>query len=374
MMEKFFCISWWMLSLAPFLLGAVGSDDGEFFFSEEYYLQSESEIQLQAVFSDVEIQTVSTGPVSVRAAIQWDSITEFEKEELLTYFKLSFEVEGNSIQIRSFIEDAPAWWWKKINGIRDKNDRSAVRIIIQTPPYLEWTVEQDGGNLKMEEFNKPSAITISSGNLQLGSGNSSLILKMDHSEAFIENLVRAQIDMAYSSIEIQKAQILDILSSYSRLKIHRVDFFILMSSNDSIEVGVAGSVMGKSDFSKALFAFVKKFTLDGESLELRLGRIFEAVKFTGENSSITIDRVDARSRIISVKGDDNSLGVQLDPVLGMTFYYIGSLREIHIPFCGFEKLKTYEPARKVRYFEDCEGEYKFNLSFQGENGSVIARR
>lgn len=211
-----------------------------------YVVDSSDIFSISSNLAAVQIIEWDEGGDSMRVTVSLSPELDgyFLTDDFFDYIKFTRQIEEDIIAFDFFIEDAPAYWWKKFYSLKEKVKSEVFNLDFFVPRHFDVRIiEVNHGSL--QTFNGFPSITqiLLNQSVSYHHGHYwSLFFKTENSEVFIEsatslflypshsqfiifNCRRVEGAFDHSKVNISKARIIRLDLNYSTLAATYVDLF-----------------------------------------------------------------------------------------------------------------------------------------------------
>lgn len=318
--------------------------------NKEFTISNGGQVMLNNKYGSIDIETSNTDKVSLKIIITTSGNKESDVEEKLKTIDIEFEDSNSMVSAQTvFAKHKKSWSWFSYNTKSSMD----IRYIVKMPKSCDLTLNMDYGDVTIDNIDGDCNIDCDYGKIYLGNLNGkNNDINLDYSRgSSIEYINEGRINIDYSSIDIEKANIIDLNSDYSDTKIDRIDKLDFNCDYGNIAVDQANYINGNSDYVNLKFGLVKdKLTIDADYGRLKVERM-------GPNfSSVDIDTEYTGVRV----GVDSDSSFELIAVSR----YSG----ISVPD-GFDYVRQIEKSSK-NYIEGTYNGSKGKMNITSQYGSV----
>ncbi len=188
-----------------------------------YDVDGSDKLLLDNQFGQVKVDLWDKSEIRVQIVVTATSNTEDRAQDYLNSVEIVDKRDGDQISLRTNIQKQSSNWnWSNGNGNGDKNN---VRIdyTVQMPRNNALTVRNRFGNTHVATFRAPLNIYTRYGNFtaeQLtGSQND---IDVAYGNADIHTMDNGKLEIAYSNLDLEKANVLVLNNKFGKLKIGEV--------------------------------------------------------------------------------------------------------------------------------------------------------
>lgn len=255
-----------------------------------------SAIQLTNKYGDVNIITTKNDSLSVCATI---SIIQDNQVLVLKNMKL---ITINIQKIKDTVYISTSYDRKFFSEESRKGRKSfSTDYLIKLPAYMTTGIKNEFGNISVDDLSGSLDVRLSQGSLdakKLTRGNSNPVnyIYADHSKIVIENINWMIMNLVNCpSVEIEKAQALNLKSTVSKISIGEISSLVSNSKSDNIKMRSVNNVVADGIYSTYEIGI-----LNGQiKSSIRYG----AIKISELNKSFTTLDITSDHSLISLRSD-----------------------------------------------------------------------
>lgn len=184
-------------------------------------VDSKDKLLIDNQFGQVNVDLWDKSEIRVQIVVTATASSDDRAQDFLNSVEITDKREGDQISLRTNIQkQSSSWNWSSGNG-----ERNNVRIdyTIQMPRNNALTVRNKFGNTHVATFRAPLNVYTRYGNFtaeQLtGSQND---IDVAYGNADIRNLENGKLAIAYSNLDLDKANVLVLTNKFGKLKIGEV--------------------------------------------------------------------------------------------------------------------------------------------------------
>ncbi|MFN8346399.1 MAG: hypothetical protein U0X91_15455 [Spirosomataceae bacterium] len=221
-----------------------------------YDVTSKDNLLLDNQFGQVKINLWDKNEVRVDISITANANNDDRAQQYLDGVEIEDKKEGGQISIRTIINKTgnSNWSWKNNNG-----EKNFVQIDynVSMPKNTPLTVKNRFGATNIPVFRAPLVVVSKYGsfiaNELVGSKND---IDVSYGKAEIQQMLNGNIDVAYSSLDLTKAENLILSNKFGKMKIGEVE---TLDGNISYSGGRIGNLKGSG---KIKLSFSGGFRID----------------------------------------------------------------------------------------------------------------
>jgi hypothetical protein len=221
-----------------------------------YDASSKDNLLIDNQFGQVKINLWDKNEIRVDISITSNANSDDRAKQYLDGVEIEDKREGNQISIRTIINKTnnSTWSWKSNNG-----EKNFVQIDynVSMPKNTPLTVKNRFGNTNIPVFRAPLVVVSKYGTFMANDliGNKNDI-DVSYGKAEIQQMLNGNLDIAYSTLDLAKAENIVLNNKFGKMKIGEVETF---DGQISYSGGRIGNLKGSS---KIKLSFSGGFRID----------------------------------------------------------------------------------------------------------------
>lgn len=257
-------------------------------------------LRLSNKYGDVNIITVNDDSLVVCATISIEQENTDLLQKSIKLIRISAEKIKDTIEISTSFDN-------KFFTEESRTGRKSFRVdyLVKIPAYLDLNIKDEFGNISVEELSGKFNLRLSQGTLnvkRLTRGNLKPVnsIFVDHTKVIIEEVNWLALTVLNCpTVNIDKAQALEIISSISKIKIGEISSLVSFSKSDNYTIKSVNNFISESNYSS--------FDLGKVNGRLKSKATFGSVTVSDINKSFSsIDIVSGQTLISLKEGNDVS--------------------------------------------------------------------
>lgn len=306
------------VKIALIIVFVVGSmplfgigDEKTKIIEEEYKVNQNTVLNLTNKFGDVTIKDWDDNRISVKVTITVDARSESRASEILEYINIERYQSGDDVyletEINNRIESSGFGWF----GGSGRHELE-IDYDIFIPAFIALDLSNKYGDVFINRLDGHASIDIKYGNLlvnNLTRGDNKPLnqITLGYSDADIERLNWAKLDIKYSKLEISSAKALILISKYSKLYLDNASSLVAESKYDTYQVGEISNFVTTAAYSNYKFDQVlKKFHIESRYTNAKVDYVsssFEEILIESKYGGFKFDIDDQASYQIEGEAD-----------------------------------------------------------------------
>ncbi|NBB20286.1 hypothetical protein GVN20_13055 [Runella sp. CRIBMP] len=241
-----------------------------------YDVSTKETLLIDNQFGQVKVNLWDKSEIRVDISITANANSDDRVQQYLDGVSIEDKKEGNQISIRTIINKNgnSNWSWKSNNG-----EKNFVQIdyTVSMPKNTPLTVKNRFGNTNIPFFKAPLVIESKYGSfIATDLSGSKNDIDVAYGKAEIQHLLNGNLDIAYSTLELDKANNIVLNNKFGKMKIGEVE---TLDGQISYSGGRIGNLKGSS---KIKLSFSGGFRID------QLNESADNVDIQASYSSVTI--------------------------------------------------------------------------------------
>jgi hypothetical protein len=298
MRSKNILITGFLLLLAYQLSGQSVSEKRS--FTKSIPLSRDARLEVNNKYGDIHITSWKKDSVSVKAEIEAFAPNRSRLQKMLDGIEVNISATGSLIRSETIFGKEITVLLESFKGITGKiidyDSRVQINYYIKIPDNVDINIENQFGDIFMEDNTGVISVSLSKGNFEAKSLNRISDLSLDFGDADIGSVRSGKINSTFSKIKISQSEDISLNSTSTRFDLGKAGKVNVESRRDKFYIGNISEITGISYFTD-----YKIETLTGNTdLDLKYG-------------SFEIDRVDEEFEKISLKSDYSDITAEFDP-------------------------------------------------------------
>ncbi|MCY7358671.1 MAG: hypothetical protein LH609_14680, partial [Rudanella sp.] len=205
-----------------------------------YDVDQKDKLQIDNQFGQVNVVLWDKSEIRVQIIVTANASTDDRAQEYLNSVEITDKREGDQIILRTELQKRSSSWGNWSNG---NGEKQYVRIdyTVQMPRNNALSIRNRFGNTNVASFRAPLNIYTRYGNFtadQLtGSQND---INVAYGNANIGNIEGGKLDIAYSNLDLDKANVIVLTNRFGKLKIGEVNKLDANISYSGASIGTLG--------------------------------------------------------------------------------------------------------------------------------------
>jgi Toastrack DUF4097 len=235
---KLFTIA--LLLAIPFGGLFAQKESAEKSFQKEFEVNADAMLKVSNKHGSLEIENWEKNKVAVFVTIQTRAASNEKATKILN--SIDVEVSGS----KELVEVITSFDKHNCRG----KCSIEVNIMIKMPKSLNVDLAMAYGKMFIQEIDGQAKLGVKYGAMSVDKlNNENVKIFVKYSDASIDHVNKAEINVAYSNLSIDDAKVLKVQSSYGKVEIDDVYSLAIKSQYDELEIDKAGSVALDSKFT-----------------------------------------------------------------------------------------------------------------------------
>ncbi len=306
-MKKLFVLTIAFILCSLFVTN-IYADEFKKVYQEKFNINADALLKTDTRYGDVVIKNWDENVISIVVVI---TVEKSSQKRATDFFeKIDISLKGNSSQVSAETS---------IDNLRG-NNKFSIDYEIFAPKTISADITHKYGELWIDMIKGKTDITLKYGEMVVGSlPNIACNLNMQYvGEVEIGLLSDANIDVAYSEVNIDKAGFLNIESKYTEIDIEDVTKVIADSKYDEITIDN-----------------IDVLDIEGGFTEISIGTLKKKIIFDSNYGELEIDRLVSGFDLVDIESNYIDVSITVDSDASYQLYLNTSYGEFSIPEGNF---------------------------------------
>jgi hypothetical protein len=306
---------------------------------KQFEVNSNALLQIDHKYGTVECKNWDKKIISVKVTAKVNTSNAEKAERVFDAITIHLEGNKNGVSVESEFNN------KIFN--KDNNDLS-IDFEIFMPAFVRLELDHQFGNAYIETIEGDAEISIEYGSLEvveLNSGSNNL--EIGFGNANIGYIKAGDIEVEYSTVELNKSGSLSIESDYSELSIEKIGSLEIENEGGNVEIGKVGTVNISSKFS-----------------DFKVGELSTSLNGETEYGSMTVKKVRAGFSTINIENSFGAVSLYFEPEC--TFEIVAELE-----FCSLNYPDKISDFNKRIVSNNSESYYEGTIGNGSAKGSKV---
>ncbi|MFT4575896.1 MAG: hypothetical protein ACI9SI_000811 [Polaribacter sp.] len=258
---------------------------------KEYSVNRDATVGINNKYGNVNIITWNKNKVeiTVEITVKGNDLSTVEKK--LRNIEIEFNANSNMVSAKTRFEKSSRSWSFWGNS---KNTSYKINYTVKMPRSNNVKVNNDYGNILLNEIDGTADINCDYGKITLGDlNNSDNTINIDYTKGSSINFMKAgSVNADYSKLTIDKTDRVDVNSDYSTVNIGIANKVTYNSDYGTIKVDDVEDIRGNSDYVSIRLGTVRKnLNIDADYGSIKINELakgFGRAEISGEYAGITI--------------------------------------------------------------------------------------
>ena len=275
-------------------------------FTKSITLSRDARFEVNNKYGDIHITSWKKDSVAVKAEIEAFAPNQSRLQKMLDGIEVNISGTGSLVRAETVFGKEITVLLESFKGITGKiidyDSRVQINYYIKIPDNVDINIENQFGDIFMEDNTGVISVSLSKGNFVAKSLNRISDLSLDFGDAEIGSVRSGKINSTFSKIKISQSEDISINSTSTRFDFGKAGKVNVESRRDKFYIGNISGITGISYFTD-----YKIETLTGTTdLELKYG-------------SFEIERVDEVFERITIESDYSDITAKFDPSASFEF-------------------------------------------------------
>jgi len=287
-----------LLCLLTFIISSVSAQSvsEKRSFMKSLPVSKGSKLEVKNRHGDIRITTWNKDSVFVMAEIEAFAPTRSKLNNMLDGINIDISETASLIRATTEFDQSLNTLLESFKGLTDKifdyESRVQITYFINAPDYVNIKIDNQFGNVSMENNRGIVSLSISNGDFKANSLNEVSDFNLNFGEAEIEYLKSGKITCTFAEFKITECGELSVNSTSSRFDIKKAGRIYAESRRDKFFAGTISELEGTSYFTDFRIESVAReldLTLKYGSLEVEnTDNGFEKINIVSAYSDITL--------------------------------------------------------------------------------------
>lgn len=269
-------------------------------FSKSVSVGRETKLEVINRYGDINISTWNKDSAYITAEIEAYAPDRTRLDKLIAGINVSITGTGSLVRAETVFEREATVLlesFKEFTGkLIDYGSRVRINYFINIPDYVDIDIRNQFGDISAEDNKGTISIDLSNGDFRANSLNRVSELNLDFGDAVIGSVMSAKIITSFSKIKIDRIDELDLSSTSSRFDLVKAGLVEIESRKDKFFIGEISTITGASWFTD----YSMEYLVTAADLDLKFG-------------SCDIGRIDGRFDNIVIKSANADIKADFEP-------------------------------------------------------------
>lgn len=314
-----------IIALLIFTSGLSAQTRVERNLEKEYNVAENSSIIVNSKFGEVKVLSWEKNSVKVTASIWVTNPKESTAQNFLEKLDVEIGQSGNEIFVKSVFPD-------KMNT--GKDTKFQIDFTIHAPKNINLDIDSRYGTLFIDENSGIVSLDVRYGNATIGT------LTRGKEKPLNE------INLAYSTANIEQAGWLKMDNSYSKANIAEARAIVIISKYSGLSVEDCSSIVSNSKYDSYRFGILNNFNGELKYSNIKIEELSKKFEYTGNYSSVNIDRLNKSFELVKIDNTYGGVKIGIDDDASFRFSGTAVRADIIVP--GLEvSSKKVENTTKI---------------------------
>ena len=320
---------------------------------KEYSVNRNATVDIDNKYGNINITTWNKNRVeiTVKITVKGNNLSTVEKR--LDRIDVEFNANSSRVSAKTRFNNSSSSW--SFFG-KSNNTSYKVHYTIKMPASNNVDLDNDYGNISIDQINGKAEINCDYGKLIIGDLNSSdNNINIDYCNG--------------SSISFMKSG--SINADYSKLTVDKTDSVKINSDYSTISIGTVNKVTYNADYGSIIIDDVNDITGNSDYASIRLGTVSKNLKLEADYGSIKIKELAKGFNRVEISSE--YAGINIGTKVSNNFSFIMNLQYARFRYNddNVDMYKSIEKSSK-KYYEGTYGNGKSNskLIIKSQYGSV----
>ena len=258
---------------------------------KEYSVNKDATVDINNKYGNVNIVTWNKNSVeiTVEITVKGNDLSTVEKK--LRNIEIDFNANSDMVSAKTRFEKSSRSWSFWGNS---KNTSYKINYTVKMPKSNHVKVNNDYGNIMLNEIDGSANINCDYGKITLGDlNNSENKINIDYTKGSSINFMKSgYVNADYSKLTIDKTDVVKINSDYSTISVGSANKVTYNSDYGTVKVDDVEDITGNSDYVSIRLGTVRKnLNLKADYGSIKIGELangFNRAEISGQYAGITI--------------------------------------------------------------------------------------
>ncbi len=307
-----------------------------------FNVNSNANLSINNRYGNVTMTTWDKNVIEIRVEIKVDGKDNDAVKEKLNSITIDFNANASNVSAITQIAD--------IRG--GKKTNIAIHYTVKLPKTNNIDIRNRYGNLFLDELKGTSNINLDYGNVTIGKLHNALnTINLDYvTSAKIDYIKSANIDVDYSKIEINKAEVLNLNADYT-----------------DVSLGDISDLINNMDYGNLNVTKVDKVSNTSDYTNIKIGTITHSFVSSGDYGAISIQRVSRGFEKIIISADYTGVNMGIDSSAG--YSVVANMKYGDLKYPSNVTMSKKIVKNTSSYYEgktsNASGSIEINMSYGG---------
>jgi hypothetical protein len=275
-------------------------------FTKSIPLVKDARLEVINRYGDINITSWKKDSVRIMAEIEAFAPNNSRLQKMLDGIEINIAGTGSLIRAETEFEKEITVLLESFKGITGKiidyDSRVQINYFIKIPDDIDISIENQFGDIFMENNTGVISVSLSKGNFEATSLNRISDLSLDFGDAEIGSVKTGRINSTFSKIKISQSEDISINSTSTRFDLGKAVKVNVESRRDKFYIGNISGITGISYFTDYKIETLTGYT----DLDLKYG-------------SFDVERVEDTFENIDLNSDYSDITAEFDPSASFEF-------------------------------------------------------
>ena len=285
----------YLLLSTSFLLGAQTVERS---IRKDFPLSAKGKLVIDNSYGTVKLNSWDKEKVSIEVIIKVNTENQEQAREALENIEVDFEHSVNLVQAITIFPENNRSWWKNWSFFGTKKLDYSINYLIQMPASAELAIDNEYGNIFIDQTDGLAALSCAYGTLEAGQLNHPKNrIKLDYSpNSEIEFVNGASIEADYSVLSIIKANKIDYIADYTKSTFGQMGTVNFSADYGSLSLKEVNRLIGKADY-----------------LSIKIGSLNTALDLGMDYGSLKVAQIESSTKEVFINADYTGIRLGIDP-------------------------------------------------------------
>ena len=343
-----------LLTLCLFLcIQLMSAQTVERKITKNFPLSPNGKLAIDNSYGTVKLNSWDKDEVAIEVIIKVNASSEERAEDALENIEIDFDASADLVRATTLLEKNKTSWWSGWSFFGVKRLDYSINYLVQMPKTAALDIENDYGNIYLDETDGATQLSCAYGRLEVGKLNHTRneieIAYAPNSE--IEFVNEAVIEADYSGLKIDQANKIEYDADYSKSSFGLVAILDFEADYGSLRLDEGNILIGEADY-----------------LTIKIGRLSSKLDLDMDYGSLSVEEIATSTKEVTVQADYTGIRLGADPDWDFAF-------TIETEYAGFKTDFPLDYRKKIiestdRYYQGKHRNGINQLNLSADYGSI----
>ena len=257
-----------------------------------FKVYDQTSFELYNKYGDIHLFTWKEDSVKIEVSLKVKSSKESKADKIFEFIDFEFSNSKYYIVARTEYRQDQGAFWSELSDLASTvfsgGTQTQIDYKVYLPQHIPIKIENKFGNIYCTDHSGKFDINLSNGDFKANKLSGEVLLNLSFGNADIGSINRGKIELGYEELNLGKAELLNLDSKSSEVRIEEIDELTLQSRRDKLFLEEINTLKGESSFSYiTLNLFSKSFNVQADYGEIKFKEIDPAFSLIDITSKYT---------------------------------------------------------------------------------------